>query len=186
MILVAGYVGGSLQFLMARGALRPFLVGLPRPRGTLRRAARLPRSVARGDGAGGAWRSHEPPRACASARSAASGLAALPFSVFLPGLVAGNAVFVGGHFALGYAIGPTATDLIAGGSAVAAGLVAFVALAAAGALGWSFLRRRRTRALSATTQPDAEGGAFAAWADTACPACLALAVTDDIDPVDPI
>ena len=59
---------------------------------------------------------------------AASGLAALPFGVFLPGLVAGNAVFVGGHFALGYAIGPTASDLIAGGSAVAAGLVAFVSL----------------------------------------------------------
>ena len=113
---------------------------------------------------------------------AASGLAALPMSVFLPGLVAGNALFVGGHFALGYMVGPTAIDLVAGGGVVAAGLVAFVALAAAGAVGWSVLRRRRMQAVGATTGQGAGGGGFTAWADAACPACLALAVLDQVDP----
>ena len=180
-ILLAGYVGGSLQFLMARGALRPLLVRI---------LVRVGVSQERLD-ALGSWLARRGRRGVAAARVtpgvrvgaiAASGLAALPFSVFLPGLVAGNALFVGGHFALGYAVGPTAVDLVAGGGVVAAGVVAFVALAAVGAIGWSVLRRRRIGVADAMTGPGTEGGGFGAWADAACPACLGLAVIDLVDP----
>lgn len=168
LILTAGYVGGTIQFALMRGAVRrPLLavlarVGVP-PSRVEALAARLRR--------GGA-------RAVAVARMtpgvrvgaiAACGLASLPLSVFVRGLVVGNTVFVAAHFALGYLLGASAAAIIAelGGSLLPA-VAAIVLLAGIGALGWKSLRRRRRSPI----------GPYAAWADAACPACLAVATFD--------
>jgi membrane protein DedA with SNARE-associated domain len=164
-ILVAGYAGGILQFLLVRGTMRRTLLailerlGVPRPRIDAL-ADRLRRSGARGV----AITRMTPGVRIASI--AASGLAALPMASFGPGLVAGNSVFVGGHFALGFVIGVPATAFVtSAGGTVAIGII--VALALLGGIGWFVVRRRA---------PAAEPTTFGAWADAACPACLALAL----------
>ena len=139
-ILAVGYAGGSIQFLLARGALRrvllDLLVRIGVPRGRLDSLAD--------------WLRRRGARGVAVARAtpglrvgaiAAAGLAALRLPTFLAGLVAGNAVFVGGHFALGYLVGPAAVGLVAGGGSVAVLVAVIAALAAFGAVGWSMLRR---------------------------------------------
>jgi hypothetical protein len=126
--------------------------------------------------------------------TAASGLAALPFGAFLPGLVAGNTLFVGGHFALGYVAGPAALALIAATGGVALAVGGLVVLALIGAGGWRVLRRRRAAASAADSSalppaaPAAGSGAtgdrglprdipsVATWAEAACPACLAISL----------
>ena len=170
-ILVVGYVGGSVQFLLARRILRrPLLAALARVGVSEARvdalSARLRRSGARGVAL---------TRMTPGVRIAAivaAGLAAIPFGSFLAGLVAGNGVFVAGHFALGYLLGASATEVI--GRAGGLGLVVpiGVILAVAGAIGWFVLRRRSTSV------------GIGDWADAACPACLALAVAR-FEPLDP-
>jgi membrane protein DedA with SNARE-associated domain len=171
-ILAAGYLGGSVQFLLTRRALRrPLLamlarVGVPAER-VESLAARLRRTGARGVAVA---RMTPGVRVAAVA---ASGLAALPFPPFLRGLAVGNAVFVSGHFALGYLVGASAEQLIGGIGPVPL-VVAVVALAVLGAVGWWLIRRRRRAALG--TLP------VAAWTDAACPACLALGAADLLRP----
>ena len=178
-ILLAGYAGGSVQFVVVRGTLRDRL---------LRLLARLGVSRSRLDGLAG-WLERRGARGVAIARAtpglrvgaiAASGIAGLRYGrVFLPGLVAGNALFVGGHFVLGYLIGPPALALasgLGGALAVAAGLVL---LAALGAAAWTVLRRRRAAASVARpfdAGPVADLPGYGAWAEAACPACLAIAI----------
>lgn len=141
-ILAAGFIGGSLQFLLVRGAFRePILRILARFGVSAERIAALAE-----------WLRRRRARGVAIARAtpglrvgaiSASGIAALPFSVFLAGLIAGNTVFVGGHFALGYLVGAPARGLINGAGGVGIGVVAFVGLAVLGAAAWAGLRRRR-------------------------------------------
>ena len=185
-ILLAGFVGGSLQFALVRGAFRDPLLGLltrfgvPRDRldtlaGWLQRRGALGVAVARCT-----------PGVRVGA-TAASGLAAMPFAAFLPGLVAGNTIFVGGHFALGYVAGPAALELIAGAGGIALAAGAFVVLAVLGAAGWHAVRHRRDRAPasgSATAAPGAgpsdglpgDAPSWATWSEAACPACLAVSL----------
>jgi len=122
---------------------------------------------------------------------AASGLAGLRSSAFIPGLVVGNGAFVGGHFLLGLAVGRPALELLDRLGARASAAIAAVAIlavaAAAGALAWRLLARRRAGLAAGATGGFAavEGrgsgaagtgrSAFEAWADAACPACVALA-----------
>lgn len=178
-ILLAGFAGGSLQFFLVRGALRDRLLQL---------LARLGVPRDRLDTLAG-WLHRRGSRGVAVARAtpglrvgaiAASGIAGLGYRVFLPGLVAGNTVFVGAHFALGYLVGPTTLDIVAGsGGALLAG-GAVVVLAVLGGLAWAALRRRRARL--ATGESDRGGGpgfdlaGYGAWAEAACPACLGLAI----------
>ena len=122
--------------------------------------------------------------------TAASGLAALPFGAFLPGLVAGNTLFVGGHFALGYVAGPAALAVVAGTGGIALAIGAFVVLAVLGAAAWRVLRRRRAASLNASSAAGSTAGSpatgerplprdlpsLATWAEAACPACLAISV----------
>jgi hypothetical protein len=54
----------------------------------------------------------------------------LPASSFVPGLVAGNTLFVGGHFALGFVVGAPALALVS-----SAGLVSLVVIGLVG-LAW--------------------------------------------------
>src|SRR5262249_38869137 len=84
------------------------------------------------------------------------------------GLVAGNSLFVGGHFALGFALGAPALELIRGLGGAAAAAVALVALGAFGAIGWGWIRRRRTTAAPAS---NANAGD---WAEAAWSACLGI------------
>lgn len=170
LILLAGYVGGALQFTLVRGAIREPL---------LRMLARFGVPEARVE-ALAAWLRRTGARGVAISRMtpgvrvgsiAASGVAALPLRSFVLGLVAGNTVFVTGHFALGMVLGASAGVVIGQVSGILVPIVIGVlALSLLGAIGWTLLRRRRSRA--AGTEPSAG----VAWADAACPACLALAV----------
>jgi membrane protein DedA with SNARE-associated domain len=177
-ILGAGFLGGSLQFLLVRGALRgPLLAVLARvgvPRDRLDRLAD--------------WLRRRGPKGVAIARAtpgvrigaiSASGIAALPFPAFLAGLVAGNSLFVGGHFALGFLVGAPALEVIRELGAATAGVIAVAALAVLGAVGWAWIgRRRRSRA-------DVAGSAVGDWADAACPACLGIGLLSRVDPDNP-
>jgi membrane protein DedA with SNARE-associated domain len=164
-ILVAGYLGGTIQFVLVRRALRRPMLALLHRLGVS--SARLDALAARLQ-AGGS-------RAVAIARAtpglrigaiAASGLAALPFVVFARGLVAGNTVFVGGHFALGYLIGVPALAVVAGATGPALLVIGIGVLAVVGRIAW---RRLRTRGA-------ADG---AAWVEAACPVCLGLELVGD-------
>lgn len=179
-ILAAGFLGGTIQFLLVRGALRRPLIAL---------LGRLGLSRERLDGLAD-WLRRRGVRGVTIARAtpglrvgaiSASGLAALPYPVFLAGLVAGNTVFVGAHFALGYVVGPPAVALIVSAGGVAVAVIAFVLLALLGAAGWRLLRGRRS-AGGASRTADAgaaaaiqyETGGLGSWAEAACPACLAV------------
>jgi membrane-associated protein len=170
-VLVAGYAGGTLQFLLARAALRRALIsllvrfGVPRER-IESLADRLRR---------GGTRSVAIARATPGVRVpaiAASGLAELPMRSFAPGLVIGNTLFVGAHFLLGFIVGLPAVALIQ--SAAPLAVVVFVGLAVVGAIGWFLVRRRRSR--SPSVRGSTADAGFAAWSDAACPACLTLAL----------
>jgi membrane protein DedA with SNARE-associated domain len=170
-ILLAGYAGGTLQFALVRGAVRrPFLrllarlgVGEARIESL---AARLRRSGARGVAV-----SRMTPGVRVGS-IAASAIAGIPLSTFVRGLVAGNTVFVAGHFGLGFALGASAGAIIGQASSLALVTLAVVAaLAAVGAVGWLLIRRARAR-----RGVGAVSAVAVAWADAACPACLALAI----------
>jgi membrane protein DedA with SNARE-associated domain len=167
-ILVAGLLGGVVQFLLVRGVgRRPLLailarVGVP--------AARLEAVAARlrDRGATGVAIARATPGVRIVA-IAASGLAALPLPRFTVGLAVGNGVFVSGHFVLGLLVGPPALALVAGASGPI--VIGLVALGVLGAAGWWLIRRRR-------------GGpspAIGDWADACCPACLALGAIGRVD-----
>ena len=164
-ILLVGYAGGSVQFLVVRRVLRGVLLAVLAAAHVRRErvdalAARLRRSGARGVAVARAT------PGVRIAAIAAAGLAAIPFPVFLAGLVAGNGVFVAAHFGLGYLLGASATELVQAGVGVLA--VAVAGLALLSAIGWLLLRRKR----EATGEPALP---YADWADAACPACLAVA-----------
>jgi membrane protein DedA with SNARE-associated domain len=167
-ILAVGYIGGSVQFVLARRILRrPLLAALARVGVGEARvealAVRLRRSGARGVALA---------RMTPGVRIAAivaAGLAAIPYAAFLAGLVAGNGVFVAGHFILGYALGASATELIAGAGGIGPVVLIGVVLALVGAVGWALIRRRR----GGVGESDQTIGD---WADAACPACMAVAI----------
>ena len=118
---------------------------------------------------------------------AAAAMAGIRFAQLAEGLSIGNGVFVGGHFLAGFAVGKPALAVI---SAIGGVAVAVVGLAALGAVGWIVIGRRRRLGRSLGAVPafvsayasEGDESALAprgmpgsAWADAACPACLALA-----------
>jgi membrane protein DedA with SNARE-associated domain len=163
-LLVAGFIGSSIQFLAARGLLRrPLIAGLGKI-GVTEEGLEVLAAGMRRSGARGVALARMTPGIRIAAIPAAA-LATLPFLVFLPGLVAGNAVFVGAHFGIGFALGSYAAEFLE-----AAGpfkLIAVIAISAvAAAAGWLVLRRRIAR-----LQPKS---AYACWADCSCPACVVV------------
>jgi membrane protein DedA with SNARE-associated domain len=177
-ILLAGFAGGSLQFLLVRGAFRERLLGLLARLGVSGQRLDTLAGWLRRRGAGGVAVARATPGLRVGA-IAASGIADLRYGVFLPGLVAGNMLFVGGHFALGYLIGPPALALVAGSGGTALLVGAVVVLATVGAIAWTLLRRRGVR--NRDVSPGGSGlridlAGYGAWAEAACPACLAITI----------
>lgn len=163
LILVAGYVGGTIQFALVRGAVRDRLLrmlarfGLPAERiETL--AAWIRRTGARGVAI-----SRMTPGVRVGS-IAACGISGLALPTFVRGLVAGNTVFVAGHFGLGFLLGASANAFVAQASSLLVPVIGVAVLAVIGAVGWMLIRHRRIAGASAA----------ASWTDAACPACLAL------------
>ena len=180
-ILIAGYLGGVVQFLLVRGALRRALIGLLTRFGVPQARIDALTDRLRRTGSRGVAVARVTPGVRVPA-IVASGLAALPVPAFVVGLVIGNSLFVGAHFLLGFVIGAPAVAIIQG-SGLVVGIVALVVLAVIGALGWIVLRRRRgakAPLVAASVRSD-DAETFTSWADAACPACLALAVIRPFD-----
>jgi membrane protein DedA with SNARE-associated domain len=170
-ILAAGFIGGGLQYVAVRGALRDPLIRLlarfgVSPARIDALADRLRRGGARGVAVARATPGVRVPAI------AASGIAGVPARSFAPGLVAGNTVFVSAHFALGFLVGLPAVALVQAAAPVLA-VAAFIAFAALGAIGWVVVRRRRRGTQPRQTPADAD---YAAWSDASCPACVAVAL----------
>jgi membrane protein DedA with SNARE-associated domain len=172
-IVAAGIAGGIVQFGLVRGPGRRVLLSVLRrfgvPEGRIQdMAARLGRR-----GATGVAVARMTPGVRVVAIAAAA-IAAIQFGRFAIGLAVGNAVFVGGHFALGFAVGKPAIALV---SSAASAVVAVVALAIVGGLGWWLIGRRRARVKAGVPGVSIVGSSpgAASWADAACPACLVLA-----------
>jgi len=161
-ILFAGFAGASAQFFLFRSALRRPLLGA---------LDRLGIGEARLQGLSDRFRSGGT-RAVAVTRMTpgvriavipAAALASIPYPVFLPGMVVGNAAFVTAHFALGFLVGAYAYDLI---RTVSEPVLVVIALAALAGGGWLVLRARRNAARRSDT--------YECWADCSCPACVAI------------
>ena len=163
LIVVAGVLGGIVQFGLVRGPGRALLLGVLRRLGVPEAridalAARLGRR-----GATGVAVARMTPGVRVVAIAAAA-LATIRFGRFAAGLTVGNAVFVGGHFALGFAVGKPAIALVSG---AAGAVVVLIGLGIVGGIGWWLIGRSRRAAGGVSASP-----AVASWADAACPACL--------------
>ena len=153
-LLLALTLGGTLQFMLARGPARyGQRLGLTEER--LERVAAKMRQA----GLFGIGLAVLTP-GVRTAVVPASGIAGIPARIFLPGLVLGSAVDLGLHFAIGFA-GSSLLATIVQPSPIL--LVALLAVLGLGA--WLLIARRRH--LTAAT-------AAQAWAQATCPVCLAL------------
>jgi membrane protein DedA with SNARE-associated domain len=165
---VAGFLGALVQYWLARGPGRGFLYRFGRYVGLT--PARLDRATDSIKGRG--WLAVALARALPGLRVgavAACGLAAVPLSTFLAGLLAGTVLFVGFHTLLGYAAGPGVAMVLNGLDIPVWALLLVVALA--GLLGWLWLRARRRQ----RTGSHDDTSAALDWADACCPVCLAAA-----------
>jgi LPXTG-motif cell wall-anchored protein len=84
-------------------------------------------------------------------------------------MLGGSGIFYAWHIALGYLVGPSATELLEGINLPL--LPVLVGLAVLGLLGWLFLRRRK----SGQQPEESTLDRLHSWTEAACPACLALA-----------
>jgi membrane protein DedA with SNARE-associated domain len=156
-LAAAIFVGGSIQFILARSAGRAIVYRIAAIVGI--GADRLDRAVARL--AAGGSRAIFVGLNIPGARAAvipAAGLARIRYLRFSAATIAGSLVFYGWHVALGYLVGPAAGALL---ERYSLGLLVVLAIFAVAGLGVWFWLRRRTSAVRE-------------WADAACPACLAI------------
>ncbi|HYO49428.1 MAG TPA: DedA family protein [Chloroflexia bacterium] len=165
--VVAGVIGAFIQYLLARGPARGFIYRFGKYVGLT--PARLDKAAAGIKGRG--WVALALARALPGLRVgavAACGLAAVPLSTFVAGLVAGTLLFVGFHTMLGYVAGPGISTVLDSVSIPV--LPVLLAVAVIGLVGWLLIRARRKRAQA---QSEGEPAAVFDWADACCPACLA-------------
>jgi membrane protein DedA with SNARE-associated domain len=162
-ILVAGYVGASIQFFLFGTALRrPLLAGLERLGiGTARLEALSARIRSGGIKAVALTRMAPGVRI---AVVPAAALATIPYVVFLTGIVIGNGVFVSAHFAAGFLFGAYAREVLRRVSDPA--VVMVLVLIVLAIVGLVVLWRRNTRTKATDT--------YECWADCSCPACVAV------------
>jgi membrane protein DedA with SNARE-associated domain len=158
-LLVALTVGGTLQFLLARGPARGMVIRYGRRLGlTTQRLDAIAERVHRAGALGIGLAVLTP--GVRTAVIPACGLSNVPMRLFLPGLALGSGLDLGLHFAIGYAgAGLLRTLVEASPGLIVAGL-AVVGLGI-----WLLLaRRRRTSSLLAVH----------AWAQATCPVCLVV------------
>src|SRR5437879_1141280 len=166
-LIVASIIGGAIQFGLVRSIGRPAMLRLLTRLGAASRIDAQTERLRRTGARGVALQRITPGLRVVAI--AASAIAAVPAPAFLGGLVAGNAVFIGAHFALGYVVGEPVLAIV--GGALGTQAVLSLSLAVVGAIGWLLLRRRR-----GTGEPATGVAPLASWADACCPACLALAL----------
>jgi membrane protein DedA with SNARE-associated domain len=166
-LLLALTLGGTLQFLLARGPARS-LVRRHGPRVGLTES-RLDRVAARMRQGGpiGIGMAVLTP-GVRTAVVPASGLTGIPLRIFLPGLALGSAIDLGLHFAIGFA-GSSLLSTILQPSPLL--LIAVLAILGLGA--WLILARRRHASTAF---------AASAWAQATCPACLILGSVAPLEP----
>lgn len=162
-ILLAGFIGASIQFVLFGSALRgPLLGALKRLGIGPERLEPLSERLRSGGVASIAVARMTPGVRIGVIPAAA--IAGIPYRRFLPGIVIGNTVFVAAHFALGFVVGTYAHDLMLRYGPIV--LVVGVVLVAVAIAGWLILRRRR--------KAQGQADAYECWADCSCPACVAL------------
>jgi membrane protein DedA with SNARE-associated domain len=153
-------VGTAVLYLLARGPGRAMVARVgPRVGLTAERLARVTSVIERrGSPALAIGRGTPGLRTLTTVAAGGSGLG--PRRA-LPALVLGSSVFLQLHLVLGYLLGPAARDAIDEAKGPAIAVIVLLVLGAA--VFW--LRRRGRRA-----------AAGEAWAEAACPACLALSL----------
>ncbi|HEY1298352.1 MAG TPA: VTT domain-containing protein [Chloroflexota bacterium] len=155
-LLLAIVLGGLLQFMLARGPARRFVV---------RYGARLGLTPERMDVVGRRVRQGGPVAiglgvltpGVRTAVIPACGLTGIPLSLFLPGLILGSAVDLALHFVIGF----VGASLLTTVSPLA--LLLVLAIVGLGVTLYIARRRRMTTAAAVT-----------AWTQATCPVCLAL------------
>jgi len=173
-LLVALVLGGLIQFVLARGPGRGLLyrfgryIGLTSPRLDAASAR-----VKKGGTLGISIAILVP--GVRGAAFAASGLADMALRTFLPGLVAGSAVFLGLHFSLGFLGGSLFTII---GQVLPLSWITLLILALlviVFAL-WIVAYRRKKAA-----RREVGGEALELWYEGICPACLALYAANQLE-----
>lgn len=172
-LLGALVLGACVQFVLIRSVGKPVLERLGRFIGLT--PARLDAASARlGRGGATAVALGITTPGLRTVTVPACGLARMPLRVFLPGLVAGCAVFLALHFAIGYIGLPVVTAALDKFSVPT--LALFVALAAVGFGGWLLIRRSRRRGDGANLIV----ASAADWADACCPVCVVLGAAEHV------
>lgn len=167
-ILIPMFVGGFVQFAIAKGPGRAFVYRIGKYVGlTQARLDKAMSAVQKGGTTAVTIGLTTPGVRIATVP--ASGLANLSLRVFLPGLLLGSAFFLAWHFALGY-LGGLALTLLSLPPAVLIGIL--VAVIVLGIVGWRFARRRS----KLRGEEIGAGEAYLEWADASCPACIAIAL----------
>jgi membrane protein DedA with SNARE-associated domain len=162
-ILAAGYVGASVQFFLFGTALRrPLLAALERLGIGTKRLERLSDRF-RSAGVKAVAVTRMTPGVRIAVVPAAA-LAAIPYTVFLPGIVVGNGVFVTAHFAAGFVLGHYARELI---RRVTDPMVVTLLVLVVLAVGGLFVLWKRRA-------PEKPADTYECWADCSCPACVAV------------
>lgn len=167
-ILIPMFVGGLVQFVIAKGPGRAFVYRIGKYIGlTEARLEKAMNAVRRGGTTAVTIGLTTP--GLRIAMVPASGLADLSLAVFAPGLLIGSAIFLAWHFAIGYLGGLALALLTLPIWALA--LIVIVVLAL-GIVGWRFARRRNQG--EKPTDAITSGETYLAWADASCPACIAI------------
>lgn len=163
-IFVPMLIGGMVQYAIARGPGRAFIYRAGRCIGlTHERLDKMMARVRRGGSAAVAIGLTTP--GVRIATTPASGLANLAPRRYALGLAVGSALFLGWHFALGYAGGTAIESLHIPLPAAAGAAIAVIVFGLIAALA-RYFRVKRIR-------PSA-GESYAVWADAACPVCAAV------------
>jgi membrane protein DedA with SNARE-associated domain len=158
-LLLALTMGGTVQFLLARGPARRLVYRFGHRLGLTReRLDRVARRVQQGGLLGIGFGVLTP--GVRSAVIPACGIAGLPMKVFVPGLTLGSSIDIGLHFALGYVGAELLTSLVEPSPLLIVPVLALVGLGV-----WLLIGRRRQL-------PRAR--ALDAWAQATCPVCLVV------------
>lgn len=169
-IFVPMLIGGMVQYAIARGPGRSFIYRIGKHIGlTQERLDKMMERVRRGGSAAVAIGLTTP--GVRIATTPASGLANLEPARFGLGLIAGSALFLGWHFALGYAGGAAIQSL----QLPAPALVAIVFIVLVFGLIAAAVRYYRVKRIRPSLAES-----YVVWADACCPVCAAVTLAQAV------